>query len=112
MVGCIVVNADGQVQGVSTGTVFGIGVVVNVCACLEICAVVPCEVIACILVVCIVCAVVDCEVEGVDVGAGRSWLRVVIGVGSACRVVLSIPVVVVASGYVVRCVIVVCYCEM
>ena len=36
----------------------------------------------------------------------------VIGVGPACRVVLSIPVVVVASGYVVRCVIVVCYCEM
>ena len=63
-----------------------------------------------ILVICIVCAVVDCKIEGVNVCAGRSWLRVVIGVGPACRVVLSIPVVVVASGYVVRCVIVVCYC--
>ena len=72
----------------------------------------PCKGFAGILVVCIVCAVVDCEVECVDVGAGRAWLRVVIGVVSACNVILSIPVVVVASGYVVRCVTVVCYCEM
>ena len=58
------------------------------------------------------CAVVDSEVEGINVNAGRVWLTVVVGVSSACNVILFIPVVVVASGYVVRCFIVVCYCEM
>ena len=112
VIGCIVMVADGQVQSICAGTVVGVGVFVGICASFGICTVVPCERFAGILVVNIVSAVVDSEVEGVDVCAGRAWLGVVIGVGSACRVVLSIPVVVVASGYVVRCVIVVCYCEM
>ena len=104
--------ANCQVHGVCAWAVVGVDVVVNVSACLGIGAVVPCKVFAGVLVVCIVCAVVDCKIEGVVVCAWRAWLGMVIGVGPACRIVLSIPVVVVASGYVVRCVIVVCYCEM
>ncbi len=36
----------------------------------------------------------------------------VVGIDAAFCVILVVPVVAVASGYVVRCVIVVCYCEM
>ena len=36
----------------------------------------------------------------------------VVSVGATFCIILVVPVVVVASGYVVRCVIVVCYCEM
>ena len=72
----------------------------------------PSERFTCILIVGIVCAMVDCKIEGVDVCAGRAWLGMVVGIDAAFCVILSVPVVVVASGYVVRCVIVVCYCEM
>ena len=62
VVGGIVVVANCQVQGVCAGTVVGIDIVICVCACLGIGAVVPCKGFACILIVCIVCAVVDCKV--------------------------------------------------
>ena len=51
-----------QMKGVCAGTVVGIDIVICVCACLGIGAVVPCKGFACILIVCIVCAVVDCKV--------------------------------------------------
>ena len=66
--------ADCQVQGVGTGAVVGVDVVVNVSTCLGIGAIVPCKGFASILIVCIVCAVVDCKIECVGVGAGRAWL--------------------------------------
>ena len=62
MIGSIVMVANCQVHGVCAWAVVGVDVVVNVCACLGICTVVPCKRIAGILIVGIVCAVVDCEI--------------------------------------------------
>ena len=53
----------------------------------------PSERFTCILIVCIVCAVVDCKIEGVNVGAGRAWLGVVVSVGATFRIILAVPVV-------------------
>ena len=104
--------ADCQVQGVCAWAVVGVDVVVCVCACLGICTVVPCIVLAGILIVGIMCTLVDCKIEGVNVDTGRAWLGMVVGIDATFRIILTVPVVFVASGYVVRCVIVVCYCEM
>ena len=54
--------ANCQVQGICAWAVVGVDVVVCVCACLSISAVVPCKRIAGILVVRIVRAMVDCEI--------------------------------------------------
>ena len=62
MIGSIVMVANCQVHGVCAWAVVGVDVVVNVCACLGICTVVPCKRIAGILIVGIVYAVVDCEI--------------------------------------------------
>ena len=43
--------ADGQMQSIGAGTVVGVSVVVYVCACFGINAIVPCKGFACILIV-------------------------------------------------------------
>ena len=86
-----------QMQGVCAWAVVGICVVVCVCTCLGVCVVVPSKVFAGNLVVGSVCAVVDCKIEGVNVGAGRAWLGMVVGIDAAFCVVLAIPVVGVAG---------------
>ena len=62
MIGCIVMVADCQVQGVCAWAVVCIEVVVSICACLRIWSFVPSERFTGILIVCIVCADVDCKV--------------------------------------------------
>ncbi len=44
---------------------------------------------------------VDCEIQGINVGARGAWLGMVVSEDAAFCVVLIVPVVVVASGYVV-----------
>ena len=67
----------------------------------------PCERFTCILVVGIVCAVVDCKIEGVNVGAGRAWLGMVVGVDAAFCIILAVPVVGVAGCDVIGCIVMV-----
>ena len=57
-------------------------------------------------------AVVDCEVKGVNIGAGRTCLCVVVNIGASFCVCVSVPYVLFACSCLERCIVMLGNCEV
>ena len=66
MIGCIVVDADIQMQRIGTGAAVSISIVVSIDARDSVCGAIPCVAVASCSGIAIVAAVVDCQVKGDD----------------------------------------------
>ena len=82
---------NSEVQGICAGASVGVRVVVGICASSGIRLFMPRVLFASSLCFGVMGAVVDCEVKGVNIGAGRTSLSVVVNVGASFSIGVSVP---------------------
>ena len=88
---------DGECQRVGAGAVVGIGVIESVGACCCVGYFMPCVAVTYGFGIAVVGTRVNGQIEGVHIGATRTWLRVVICVNTRSSVFRSVPIIVVAG---------------